>query len=90
MTKVELYDPHPGFLGAVMPLPRPMKDLAASLDGAILSLDEVIDRLTPMAESLGGRLRVVEKYQYISFQLGNEDDLPMHMYRLLRYREKET
>ena len=89
MTKVELYDPHPGLLGAVMPLPKPMKDLAASLDGVVLSLDEAIDRLTPMAESLGGRLEVVEKYQFISFRLGDVDNLPMHLYRLIRYKEAE-
>lgn len=87
MTKVELYDPHPGFVGPAVSLPRKMKDLVDSLEGEILTLEEAIKRITPTAEVLGGRVEVDEKYQFISFQIGDEDNLPMHGYRLIRYRE---
>lgn len=86
MTKVELYDPHPGIGGAALPLPKSLKELVDSLDGQVLTLEETIDRITPIAEGLGGRVEVHEKYQSISFQLRTGDNLPIHSYRLIRYR----
>lgn len=89
MTKVELYDPHPGLAGVRFPLPREMKNLADSLDGVVLTLEEAIDRITPVAEELGGRVEIDEKYQHISFRVGDVHNLPMHGYRLIRYREQK-
>ncbi len=87
MTKVRLYDPHPGFAGAV-PLPRRMKELADSLDGNVLTLEDAIEKITPVAESLGGRIEIVEEdHQYILFEMSGLPDYVMHVYRLIRYED---
>jgi hypothetical protein len=85
MTKlVELYDSHPGFAGAMVPLPKPMKEIADILCGEKMTLEEAIEKISPVAELIGGTVGVVEKYNYISFRFGKER---VHFYRLIRYRE---
>jgi hypothetical protein len=85
MTKlVELYDPHPGFAGAFVPLPKPMKEVADILCGQKMTLEEAIEKITPASELIGGTVGVVEKHKYIFFKFGKERK---HYYRLIQYRE---
>lgn len=85
MTKVQLYDPHPGFAGAAIPLPSKMKEL----DGKTLTLEDAIKKMTPIADSLGGRVRAIEDHQFILFEIGGAPDHVKHVYRLIRYRTCE-
>lgn len=83
--KVELYDPHPGFAGAAVPLPKAMKDAADELNGQSLVLEDVLTNLSPVAEEIGGTLEVVEKYNFIGFRI-KESSGREHFYRLIMYR----
>ncbi len=82
--KVKLYDPHPGFVGAAVPLPEPMKELADKLDGLNMSLEDALDNLSPVAEELGGFVRLVEDGKYIRFGYKKESGKE-HSFRLLSY-----
>ncbi len=84
--KVELYDPHPGFAGAAVPLPQPMKILADGLAGQSMTLEQALKIIAPAAEKLGGVAAVVEKFDYISFTY-HERSGRTHLFRLLRYKQ---
>lgn len=83
---VKLYDPHPGFAGAVVPLPTPMKNVADGLAGKTMSLEEVLEQMSPAASKCGGSLEIVEEYQYIGFLI-QEKSGRTHYFRLIRYCE---
>jgi len=41
-TKVKFYDPHPGFAGAAIRFPQPLKEVADSLDGVEGTIEDAI------------------------------------------------
>lgn len=97
--KVELYDPHPGFAfaGALLPLPKSMKQAADKLEGQSKTLEETLKILNPLAKELNGQVEVVDEYKFISFEFETEGEgeisfpfaIPgkrRHYYRLLRYK----
>ncbi|MBU0470141.1 MAG: hypothetical protein KKA62_01505 [Nanoarchaeota archaeon] len=83
--KVELYDPHPGFAGAAVPLPKSMKEFADELNGQQMTLEEALEKLSPVAEDLGGAVQIVGKMKYIGFTYF-ESSGRQHYFRLLRYK----
>jgi hypothetical protein len=83
---VELYDSHPGFAGAFVPLPKPMKEIADSLCGQKMTLEEAIEKITPASKLTGGTVGVVEKDKYIFFKFGKKKSYVAY-YMLIRYRE---
>ena len=87
MTKeVELYDPHPGFGGGAIALPKVMKDSVDELDGKRMTLEKVIEILTPVADELGGKINVIKgHYHHINFLYPQAEK--KHCFRLIRYRE---
>lgn len=84
--KFTFYDPHPGFSGASAPLPYAMKKAVDGLDSQMLSLDEVIAKLQPIAENLGGTLKIMEKKKYINFTMKDDGRHLIHIYRLICYK----
>jgi hypothetical protein len=82
--QVKFYNPHPGFGGALLPLPTSMKRLADSLDGQVMTLEQAIEKLTPAAKELDGILGIVEEYRYIGFEFRKD---MTHSYRLIDYEE---
>ena len=81
---VELYDPHPGFAGAAVPLPKSMKKIVDELNGRKMTLEDALENLSSVAEG-GGTIHLVENLGYIGF-LYMETDGRQHFFRLLRYR----
>ncbi|MEA3378817.1 MAG: hypothetical protein U9Q69_04210 [Nanoarchaeota archaeon] len=65
-----------------------MKDAAKKLDGKVMTLDDVIEQLSPLAEKAGGRVGIVEHFQYIQFWVEPPVSKPYakHMWRLIKYR----
>lgn len=88
-TKIMLYDPHPGFGGALTPLPKPMKDLADRLDLHTMTLAEAIWKIKPVASELGGTISVefLEKdgWGFIAFELPEGNGT--NYWRLIRYTQ---
>ena len=82
---VELYSPHPGFSGALVPLPKSMKEIANALDGQTMTLEEAMKKITPVAEKLGGSVETPKNHKFISFEFGGRT--VTHSYRLIKYRK---
>lgn len=82
---VELYSPHPGFGGALVPLPKSMKEIANALDGQTMTLEEAMKKITLVAEKLGGSAEISKNYEFISFEFGGRT--VTHSYKLIKYRK---
>ena len=68
-------------MGALMPLPKEMRDIARKLNGEHMTLGEAIVQLEPSARKTSGRVSIVFGYNYISYVK------EPHHYRLLRFKE---
>jgi len=89
--EVKLYDPHPGFGGALLPLPRPMKEIADKLNGQSMSLEKAIEMISSVAEKIGGKVAVEEEHKYIRFWMESyirfwTKGPLINSYRLLNYK----
>jgi|GEM_PF-3894809 len=83
--KVKLYDPHSGIGGPIVPLPTLMKKTIDSLDNKELTLEEVVEELTPVAEKLGGRIDIDKDYKFVGFSIKEKNNVE-HYWRLIRYK----
>lgn len=82
-TTYTFFDPHPGFAGAAIRIPEPIRLIANELDGKTMSLRDAVKRI----ESAGiGKVNVVPKYTYIALWLGSDPNKRQHMFRVIRYR----
>lgn len=90
-TIVTLYDPHPGFAGATIPIPATVKRVADDLDGQTMPLGEAIARIQAVTN---GRVEYVTyiTHQWIRLWLP-ADASPHgrqwigHSFRVIRFRE---
>ena len=55
--KVEFYDPHPGFAGAVIRFPQPLKEVADSLNGVTGTVEDAITLFQEAGDSLVAQKR---------------------------------
>ncbi len=80
----EFFDPHPGFAGAAIPIPGPIKKVADELDGQTLPLKEAVSRL----QAVGiGTVEVVPEHDYIGLRLGDTSGRYVsHFFRVIRFR----
>jgi hypothetical protein len=74
------YDPHPGFQGAAIPIPEPVRLVAVALNGTALSLREAAARLQTATK---GSIAVEDGF--IGLRLGRPGG-PVHYFRVIRYR----
>jgi hypothetical protein len=82
--KVKFYDPHHGFKGTAVRLPEPMRKIAKSLDNKVMTLDEAVGRISPVAEKVGGSIQIVYQGGFILFEF-KEANGSIYGYRLIRY-----
>lgn len=81
--KVRFYEPHDGKPGGpLVPLPNHVRNAANALDGKIMTLKEGLEKIQSEVQ---GELRVVERYQCISYKYKSGPF--KHMYRLIKYEE---
>ena len=91
MSVNHFYDPHPGHLGAAIPLPASMLAAVRAADGLVDDLDNVIAKLRLVADALVGdgrfvRAEVSDRDGYIQLVLvEGEGGYPRHSFRLIRY-----
>ena len=101
--QVELFDPHPGSLGAAIRLPGPILRKVTELAGKIMDLDEAVKLIQEAADKCVGKeafyAAKVEAHDskfdgadgYISVRLREtEEKYPCHSFRAIRYKEKEN
>jgi len=79
----EFYDPHPGFAGAAIPLPAPIKSAVDKLSGRKMTL---LRALTEIRDSTPGDLRVDAEHGCVFLRLDGGGRYVFHMFRLIRFR----
>ena len=90
--KVRLYDPHPGFARAAIPLPQKIKEFIDTLDNQVMTLAEAVEKIEAVLEKVGiGEIKIVEQYNFISliipYKYAWKDGKPTHMFRLIKFKE---
>ncbi len=87
-NKIRLYHPHSEIGGPIIPLPKPMRKLAKSLEGRVMTLAQAFDIINPIAKTY--KNGVIEDWgSYISFSFITKNNICnlKHNYRLIRYKE---
>lgn len=83
--KVLLYDPHPGFGGAAIPLPNEVKKVVDQLTNCILEIDQAIDKIKQAAPKIG-TVEVSKQSDYI-LMFWTLPNGVMHGWRVIRFKE---
>ncbi|MBI4434359.1 hypothetical protein HY635_00870 [Candidatus Uhrbacteria bacterium] len=97
-TIVTFYDPHPGFAGAVIPIPAEIKEVADDLDGRVLPLGDALRWLRAAAKCVqqhgivNADIEVVSyiTHQWIRLRLyerGPKEQERLHVFRVINFRE---
>lgn len=84
---VIFYEPHPGFGGATVPLPGPVKTAIDKLDGKTMTLRQGIEKIKAAGI---GHLEILEDYGCIMLTLGEwpPKKAPCHTWMLIKYKLK--
>lgn len=82
---VTFYEPHPGFGGAVVPLPGPIKTVIDKLDGKTMTLRQGIEKIKAAGI---GQLEILEDYGCIMLNLGEwpPKKAPCHTWMIIKYK----
>lgn len=87
MPKVRFYDPHPGMLGAAIPLPEHVRIIAQSLDGTRGDLDEAMEQIRDAVWDIQhASVSVSIGYAMIVLTIGSMENPPIHSWRVIRFR----
>ncbi len=97
-TIVAFYNPHPGCAGAVIPLPKAIKEVADDLDGRVLPLGDALRWLRAATTDVhhGGIMNAdIEVVSYITHQFirlrlserGPNEQERLHCFRIISFRE---
>ena len=78
------YDAHPGFGGAVKPLPVLLKNSLSQFENKICSIEDVIQKLTQIGSSLD--INIHRSENMILAKLKSKSDGTIHAWRLLRFK----
>lgn len=76
----EFFDPHPGFVGASIPIPSKVKRVADELNGKSVSLREAINKIQAVTNG-----KVLLRDKWIALEL-HETDGTRHSFRVIRFR----
>jgi len=82
-TPRKFFDPHPGFAGAAIPIPGPIKKAADDLAGRTLPLRVALAKLRAVGI---GTIEVVADHGYIGLRLGGGGRYAEHFFRVIKYR----
>lgn len=81
------YDPHPGFAGAIINLPKPLLDYVSALNEQTKELNEVLKDLQEIAKPIGATVEVKEKFNSIIAMI--EENGFTHLFKLIRFKEEK-
>jgi len=74
------HDPHPGLMGAAVPIPERVRQLAAAFDGKKMSVPEALAKFRAVADG-----QIEDRGGWISLHLGKPGGTE-HVFRVIRYR----
>lgn len=76
----EFFDPHPGFAGAMIPIPEPVRLVANKLAGKRMPLREAVAQIKAVTE---GEVSVHDSFVGLKI---SEKDGWKHMFRVIRFK----
>ena len=74
------FDPHPGFAGAMIPIPDKVRIVAEKLTGKIISLEDAVAQIQAATD---GKVTVMNGW--IALEL-HEANGTTHMFRVIRFK----
>lgn len=81
-TVKTFFDPHPGFAGAIIPIPTAVKKVADELNGKSMPLGEAVNKIQAVTN---GEVEIVEKYNFIALKLRETNGIK-HCFRVIKFR----
>lgn len=75
------FDPHPGFAGAMIPIPEAVRKVANELSEKTMSLRDAIAKIQAVTE---GIVSIAENYDFISLKLDSNG--MCHRFRVIRFK----
>lgn len=78
-TKKTFFDPHPGFAGALIPIPTAVKKVADKLDGKVIFLHEAAAKIQAVTS---GTVSIKDGWIMLEF---SEPDGTRHGFRVIRF-----
>lgn len=75
------YDPHPGLMGALFPIPAEVKKVAYELSGKTMVLGKALTKIRAVTN---GKVELVPRYNFISLDIIISGF--RNYYRVIRYR----
>lgn len=76
------FDPHPGYAGAMIPIPEAVRRVANQLTGKTVFLHDAVAQIQMVTK---GMVSVPEDYDFISLKL-TENDGTCHSFRVIRFK----
>lgn len=92
--KKYFFDPYPLFIGAVIPLPAPLRNASENLNGKTLTLRKALTQIKQSAGSLPVKIALVKEFDHKYGDPGvillklNQSSMTTHMFRLIRFHNK--
>ena len=84
----KFYDPHPGFGGAIVPLPSKIKQVADWLNGKRLSINVAVKKIK---KATGVHSKVEVKDGWICLWIGNlnleQGKGPLHTFKVISFKD---
>lgn len=82
-TPKTFFNPHPGFLGAAIPIPLKVRRVAEELDKKRMPLSEAVARIKAVTE---GDWIVATHDGWISLLIHNQTSGARHLFNVIRFR----
>ena len=76
------FNPHPGFTGAMIPIPESVRKVANELDGKSMTLREAVARIQAITK---GKVNIANNYDFISLEI-TEANGTRHAFRVIRFK----
>lgn len=79
------FDPHPGFAGAAIPIPKEVRKVANNLDGKSMTLFEAVKQIQAVTT---GTVSVAEHYDFIALEIFDASgaQYPRHYFRVIKFK----
>lgn len=75
------FDPHPGFGGAIIPIPEAIKRVADELSGKTMSLRNAVAKIRKATK---GKVSIVQDHNFILLELTSSNGM-CHAFRVIRF-----
>ena len=76
------FNPHPGFTGAMIPIPESVRKVANELDGKSMTLREAIARIQTVTK---GKVSIANNYDFISLEITEASGI-RHRFRVISFK----